>query len=118
MNLNEFMFMLQFIVFILCFFLALYNIFNMGKVYDIKKAWILLCVVLVCMGVGMVLVMTSALLNLDDTNLTYSILYQFQSWLMLLYGVFFIINLIFVWRSEALTSQSARNSIEARNIKN
>lgn len=109
--------MLQFLMFIVSMMLTLYNIFNMGKVFDIKKSFVVLFLVLVCYFVGMILVLSTAFTGGGDTNLTYSILFKFQTKLLILYGILFIVQLFFYWRAEGVTTPQARNSIEARNNK-
>lgn len=114
MNFSEFMFVLQFLTYIGIFLVTLYNIFSVGKFYDIKMMWILFISQLINYAVGMSIVMTLDTAYWAQTEII-GVLYQLEVYMFVLYFVMLAVQLIMAWRAEALQPVQARKSAEMRN---
>lgn len=114
MNFNEFVFIVQLAVFVLVFLATLYNVLEQGTFFDIKKGVILLILILLTFFIGVSIVMTDAAQNQNDTNLAYGVFFNIQAALLVLYVIFFIIEVFYTWRDVVQKRLEPRNSMKER----
>lgn len=114
MNFNEFMFFMQFAVFIACFLLLVYNVFCQGQFLEKFKSIMVLIVMCVCYLISLVIVLTDAALNGNSTILGFSMLLNLQRGIFVLGFILFAVSLFYVWKHESLKNFGARNAQEER----
>jgi len=91
MNLITTIFFLQLIIFIGIFLAKIYNLFTLGKFYDIKIGFILLIITVICFLMGVL-----ALLNIP-TMIFISQIFRLESWLYYFHFVFFLVEIFFAF---------------------
>lgn len=87
MNIYDFLFIVQLLVLIGIFLYKLYNILNIGKIYDYKYGVILFVSFLIAWFVGF------AIFMFQPERLIYSILFRFGSFLLAINMLFMIIEI-------------------------
>lgn len=117
MNLTEFMMFIVFFLYIGIFLVTLYNIFMVGKFYDMKMVWILFVSQLILFLVSFQVMMTQATADIMTSELIPS-LFNIQIVLLEVYFVMLIIQLFFAWKAESTQPTQARRSAELRSQKN
>ena len=85
MNINEVLFLLQFLLLVGITLYKIYNLMNLGQKYTLSTGFILFAVFGIFYLVGMVITLT------DYTTATYSILFYLESILLLPGNIFFIL---------------------------
>lgn len=108
MNFSEFLFILQILFFLGIFLVTLYNIFTVGKFYDMRMMFILFVGIGFAYLIGMFVVMT-----FYETEI-FGQIFGMESWLFRLYGIFLVIQLFMYWQSEAVRPKSARKAAMLR----
>lgn len=116
MNFNEFIFVLQFLVYISVFLITLYNVLNNGKLFDIKKGFILLILGLLSYFVALSITLTDIAANVDDLILSFHVIFNIQSAMLVLFFLFFIIQIFFYYRDEVTSVMQPRNSLKERRL--
>jgi hypothetical protein len=86
-------FVLQFLVFVICFFIKVYNVASMDEPSPIKDSIMTLVVGLFAYGVGIFTILT------DYSSLTYIVLFRFQTLFVVFFFILFFIELFVFYKS-------------------
>lgn len=105
----ETVFILQFVAFVIVFFYKMYNIFKIGTAYEQVVAWMTFISGILIYGVGFILVMV------HNTDLYIIQLLKFESILISVFGLFFVIEIILYLRTLSTSFTNSRNALEAYN---
>lgn len=89
-NINDMIYIIQFLILIGIFFYQMYNLMNKGTKYDIKISVILISSITIAWGMGLFVVL------LETSKAIYSVLFQLESLLFVLSWLFFFFELIFL----------------------
>lgn len=113
MNFSEFMFVLQFLMYMGIFLVTLYNIFSVGKFYDIKMVWTLFIAQIITYGIGFSIVLTLDTAYWAQTEII-GVLQQLQTFMFEGYFVMLVIQLFFYWKSDSTKPVSYHDSKKVR----
>lgn len=91
MNIYEFVFIVQFVIFIGIFLVKLYNVMSKGRAYDVKVSFLLFILGLFCHAVGFWIFM------LKPEELIYWSLIRLENVISLVLVLFFFIELLLSW---------------------
>lgn len=103
MNLITTIFFLQLIIFLGIFIVKIYNLFNLGKTYDLKIGFLLLIITIICFLMG-----TLALFNIPEM-LILSQIFRLEAWLYYFHYVFFLAEIFFAFAPSNGTPQYKSN---------
>jgi hypothetical protein len=108
MNFTEFIFFIQLFGFFIILLAKLYNLFTVGKFYDIKISFILFISQVLLFGFGLMVVLT------DYTQILFSRLLQWETWFLAFSFLFLLAELFFYWKAKGFDLISAKNSKRER----
>lgn len=88
-NINDMIYIMQFLVLIGIFLYQMFNLMHKGKLYDIRIGFILIISLTIAWGMGLVVVL------LETSKATYAVLFQLESTFFVLAWLFFFFEVIF-----------------------
>lgn len=97
-------FVVQFLVFISCFFLKIYTVMSVDDRIDIKDSVMSLVVGLFAYGVGLFTILS------DYSSVTYNVLFRFESMFVLIFLILFFIELFLFYKSMATSREGYRSN--------
>jgi len=104
MNLYETMFIMQFAILLILLLLKLYNIMNMGEIYSYKISVLTFIIALMMWLIGFLIFM------LHPEILIYNVMFNFHTWLLPFHVLFFIIELILMFKNIGQPIQAYRSN--------
>ncbi len=108
-NINDMIFIIQFLGLIGIFLYQMFNLMHKGKIYDIRISFILLITLTIAWGTGLFVVL------LETTKATYSILFMLESLFFVLSYLFFFFELLFFGVGMTKKIIKPFKSIESKN---
>jgi len=105
-NVYDAFFILQFLVFIVIILLKLYNIMSLGKIYEIKMVFLTFIVSLIAYAIGFISLMA------NPETLIYLMLFQLETWLLILSIVLLFGELFFFLAATTKLPMTAQFSKE------
>jgi len=91
MSIYDFLYIVAFLLMMAIFLTKIYNMFMVGKWYDLKIAFILYIVYVLALGV------TFFITLINPTRLIYLVLFRLGSWLLAFNTLFLVIELVLNW---------------------
>jgi len=96
-------FVIQFLVFIGCFFVKIYNVISLDDPMLIKDSVMVLIVGLFAYGTGLFSILT------DFSSFTYLVMFRFESMFLLLFMILFFVELFIFYRSMVYSNEGQRS---------
>lgn len=98
-NIYDVLFVLQFFICVSLVLVKFYNVLKGGEWYSIEVSLILFVGFFINYALGFVVSLVNIGALADEyNNLLYSTLFQFESWLIILFVLFFIIELVYFFK--------------------